>query len=97
MDMGGWLGEVLLLSQDELAGFRDAQDVLLSFVQQNDLALSLHQVNEPNAAPLGPRRPRRWLVRLFCAVDVGLRHSYSPDLAGCRTLRCDHSSATLGR
>jgi hypothetical protein len=65
VDMGGWLGEVLLLGQDELAGFRDAQDVLLSFVQQDDLALSLHQVDEPNASPLGPWRPRCWLVRLL--------------------------------
>jgi hypothetical protein len=54
VDVGGWLDGVLLLGQNELSGFRDAQEVFLPVVQQDDLALSLHQVDGPNPPPLRP-------------------------------------------
>jgi hypothetical protein len=52
VDVGGWLGGVLLLGQNELAGFCDTQDVLLPFMQQNDLTLSLHKVYGLNPPPV---------------------------------------------
>jgi hypothetical protein len=42
VDLGGWLGEVFSLGQDELTGFGNTQDVLPPFMQQDDLALPLH-------------------------------------------------------
>jgi hypothetical protein len=65
MALSSWLSGVLLLGQDELTGFRDAQDVLRPFVQQDDLAFSLHQVDGSNPPALGPWRPHYWLVRLL--------------------------------
>jgi hypothetical protein len=50
--VGGWLGGVLLLGQNELASFSDMQNVLLPFVQQNDLTLSLHKVYGLNPPPV---------------------------------------------
>jgi len=52
MDVGGWLDGIVLLGQNELAGFGNTQDVLLPFVQQNELALSLHQVYGLNPPPV---------------------------------------------
>jgi hypothetical protein len=65
VDVGSWLSGVLLFGQDELAGFRDAQNVLLPFMQQDDLAFSLHQVDGPNPPALRPWSPHCWLVRLL--------------------------------
>jgi hypothetical protein len=50
---GGWLGEVLLLGQDELPGFREAQDVLLAVVQQDYCAVSIHEVASAHPLALG--------------------------------------------
>jgi hypothetical protein len=56
---GRWLaGLRLLLREDEFPGLGDAQDVLLSLVDDDQLAVPLHQISGADASTLRPREMR---------------------------------------
>ena len=50
--VNGWLGEKALLGKNELAGFRNAQQVFLSLMEDNDFPRPLHEVSRRDALPL---------------------------------------------
>jgi hypothetical protein len=45
LTLGGWLGGVRLLREDEFAGPGDAQDVFLPLMDEDDLTGPSHQVS----------------------------------------------------
>lgn len=47
----GWLGERALLGENELAGFRNAQQVFLSLMEYDDFSSALHEINRGNPLP----------------------------------------------
>lgn len=47
----GWLGERVLLGENELAGFGNAQQVFLSLMEYDDLPSTLHEVHCGNPLP----------------------------------------------
>jgi hypothetical protein len=47
----GWLGEWILLGENELAGFRNAQQVYLSLMEYDDFSSTLHEVQRGNPLP----------------------------------------------
>ena len=49
--LAGWR---VLFRQDEFPGFRDAQDVFLSFVHDDDLTGPLHELPGVDPSSLGP-------------------------------------------
>ena len=57
---GRWLaGWRLLLREDEFPGLGDAQDVLLSLVDDDQLAVPLHQISGADPSALRRREMRR--------------------------------------
>jgi hypothetical protein len=50
-DIPGWLGERALLGENELAGFRNAQQVFLSLMEYDDFPSALHEVHRGNPLP----------------------------------------------
>jgi len=44
----GWLGEWILLGENELAGFRNAQQVFLPLMEYDDFSSTLHEVKRGN-------------------------------------------------
>src|SRR6266511_2177423 len=79
LTLGGWLGEVRLLREDEFAGPRDAQNVFLSFMNDDDLTGPLHQVSGPDALALGPRGMCCWVAGYGLTLSSHhrpLSHSY---------------------
>jgi hypothetical protein len=57
----GWLGEPALLGENELAGFRDTQQIFLTLVEYDDFPGALHEVSRRNPFPLRVRsRGCRW-------------------------------------
>jgi hypothetical protein len=62
---GRWLaGWRWLLRQDEFSGLGNAQDVLLSLVDDDYLAGPLHQISGADPSALGPREMRLRRTRL---------------------------------
>ena len=56
---GRWLaGWRWLLGQDQFAGLGDAQDVLLSLMDENHLSGPLYQISGADPSALGPRERR---------------------------------------
>ena len=47
-DHHGWLGEWILLGENELAGFRNAQQVFLPLMEDDDFSCTLHEVKRGN-------------------------------------------------
>ena len=47
----GWLGERALLGENELAGFRNAQQVFFPLMEYDDFPSALHEVNRANPLP----------------------------------------------
>jgi hypothetical protein len=47
-DHRGWLGERILLGENELAGFRNAQQVFLPLMEYDDFSSTLHEVKRGN-------------------------------------------------
>ena len=47
----GWLGERALLGENELAGFRNAQQVFLSLMEDDNFPSALHEINRGNPLP----------------------------------------------
>jgi hypothetical protein len=44
----GWLGEWLLLGENELAGFCNAQQVFLPLMEYDDFSITLHKIKRGN-------------------------------------------------
>jgi hypothetical protein len=44
----GWLGERALLGENELAGFRNTQQVFLPLMEYDDFSSPLHEVKRGN-------------------------------------------------
>jgi hypothetical protein len=44
----GWLGERILFGENELAGFRNAQQVFLPLMKYDDFSSTLHEVKRGN-------------------------------------------------
>jgi hypothetical protein len=53
--LAGWRS---LLRQNQFSGFSDAQDVLLSLVDDDHLSGPLHQISGADPSALGPREMR---------------------------------------
>jgi hypothetical protein len=49
--INGWLGEGVLLSKNELAGFRNAQQIFLPLMENDDVPSALHEVKRGNPLP----------------------------------------------
>jgi hypothetical protein len=43
-----WLGEWILLGENELAGFRNAQQVFLPLMEYDDFSITLHKIKRGN-------------------------------------------------
>ena len=62
----GWLGERILFGENELASFRNAQQVFLPLMEYDDFPSTLHEVKRGNPLPRQIRyRQGRWLVSGF--------------------------------
>ena len=56
-DHRGWLGERILLGENELAGFCNAQQVFLPLMEDDDCPGTLHEVSHGDPVPW---RIRHW-------------------------------------
>ena len=52
--VNGWLGELVLLGENELASFRDTQQIFLP-LEYDDFPGALHQVSRSDPLPLRTR------------------------------------------
>ena len=53
--VNGWLGELVLLGENELASFRDTQQIFLPLMEYDDFPGALHEVSRSDPFPLRTR------------------------------------------
>jgi hypothetical protein len=53
--VNGWLGERVLLGENELAGLRDTQQIFLPMMEYDDFPGALHEVGRSDPFPLWTR------------------------------------------
>ena len=53
--VNGWLGERVLLGENELAGLRDPQQIFLPLMEYDDFPGALHEVSRSDPLPLRTR------------------------------------------